>query len=134
MAIDPEAWLRENRIDEIECMVPDLTGMARLRVITNYFTRMRYCDDDGRLDLVSKGPLSDPGGPAAKDRELDAWFNHENRKARYNCIIFGHWASLRGHTSIPTAIGLDSGCVWGNSLTLYCLETGERVEESCACS
>jgi bis(5'-nucleosyl)-tetraphosphatase (symmetrical) len=41
----------------------DLSGATRLRVITNYFTRMRYCYPDGRLDLVSKGPLSDPGGP-----------------------------------------------------------------------
>ena len=74
-----------------------------------------------------------PGGPAAEDHELDAWFNHEERKALDEKIIFGHWASLQGHTSHANAIGLDTGCVWGNALTIYCLETGERVEEPCGC-
>jgi bis(5'-nucleosyl)-tetraphosphatase (symmetrical) len=41
----------------------DLSGMERLRVITNYFTRMRYCRPDGYLDLVSKGPLERPRRP-----------------------------------------------------------------------
>ena len=112
----------------------ELAGMERLRIITNYLTRMRYCYADGRLDLISKGPLTDPGGPAAEDDALDAWFNHKKRKARDDTIIFGHWASLRGHTSTPTAIGLDTGCVWGNSMTLYCVESGERVEEPCTCA
>jgi len=111
----------------------DLEGMERLRLITNYFTRMRYCADDGRLDLESKGPLSDPGGPAAQNKELDAWFNHPHRKTAYDRIIFGHWASLQGKTSSANAIGLDTGCVWGNAMTLFCLETGERVSEPCNC-
>ena len=109
----------------------DLTGMTRLRVITNYLTRMRYCYADGRLDLVSKGPLSAPGGPAAEDHAIDAWFNHPHRRSIHNRILFGHWASLRGHTSTPKAIGLDTGCVWGNALCAYCLETGERVTQPC---
>lgn len=111
----------------------DLQGMERLRVITNYFTRMRYCYADGTLDLVSKGPLANPGGPAAGNKQLDAWFNYPNRKAAKDKILFGHWASLHGQTSTPNAIGLDTGCVWGNALTLYCLETGERISESCRC-
>jgi bis(5'-nucleosyl)-tetraphosphatase (symmetrical) len=109
----------------------DLEGMARLRVITNYLTRMRYCYADGRLDLISKGPLEAPGGPAAGDDAIDAWFNHAHRKTVYDRIIFGHWASLQGHTSTPNAIGLDTGCVWGNALCAYCLETGERVTQPC---
>ncbi|MDP5054421.1 MAG: symmetrical bis(5'-nucleosyl)-tetraphosphatase [Congregibacter sp.] len=111
----------------------DLQGLDRLRLITNYFTRMRYCFADGRLDLVSKGPLNNPGGPAAENRALDAWFNHPNRKTANDKILFGHWASLQGQTSTPNAIGLDTGCVWGNALTAYCLETGERVSEPCPC-
>ena len=106
-------------------------GMARLRLITNYFTRMRYCRADGELDLVSKGPPSAPGGPAADDPALKPWFEHRGHRAGGERILFGHWASLRGLTGTATAIALDTGCVWGNSMTLYCLETGERVEEPC---
>ena len=110
----------------------DLEGMERLRVITNYFTRMRYCYADGRLDLISKGPPGNPGGPAAKDDALDAWFNHPDRVAAYDRILFGHWASLQGETHNAHVIGLDTGCVWGNCMTLYCLETGERVSQDCS--
>jgi bis(5'-nucleosyl)-tetraphosphatase (symmetrical) len=141
-AREVEAVLRSDRAGEFFSAMygnepaewsEDLEGMPRLRLITNYFTRMRYCDDEGRLDLISKGPLNDPGGPAAEDRELDAWFNHDNRRTADDRVLFGHWASLQGKTSSPNAIGLDSGCVWGNSMTAYCLETGERVEEPCHC-
>lgn len=111
----------------------DLQGMDRLRVITNYLTRMRYCYEDGRLDLLSKGPLTNPGGPAAKSKALDAWFNYPKRKTANDKILFGHWASLQGQTSTPNAIGLDTGCVWGNALTFYCLESGERVSTPCHC-
>lgn len=111
----------------------DLQGMERLRVITNYLTRMRYCYADGTLDLVSKGPLGNPGGPAAKTRDLDAWFRHPNKRRKSDVLLFGHWASLQGVTGCSNVIALDTGCVWGNTMSLYCLETGQRVEESCAC-
>ena len=114
-----------------DCWDDSLTGNDRLRVITNYFTRMRYCSAEGRLDLVSKGPLQAPEGPAATDPALKAWFLHANRRAADERIVFGHWAALEGHTGVDTAIALDTGCVWGGHMTLYCLETGQR--EICAC-
>jgi len=104
-----------------DCWDDALTGNARLRVITNYFTRMRYCTAEGRLDLVSKGPPYNPGGEAGSDARLLPWFQHSKRAAAEDTIIFGHWASLQGKTGVASAIALDTGCVWDAHMTLYAL-------------
>lgn len=104
----------------------DLEGMERLRVITNYLTRMRYCTAEGILDLESKGATPNLG-----KQKISAWFSHPDRKAANNKILFGHWASINGYTGTPNAIALDTGCVWGGSMSLYCLETGEWAR--CLC-
>ena len=108
----------------------DLSGMTRLRVITNYLTRMRYCTFEGELDLISKGP--DPTPDVLGTQTVAPWFSHTNRLTKGETIIFGHWASLEGDTNDPSVIGLDTGCVWGRTLTFYELETGRRF--SCDCS
>ena len=105
----------------------DLTGMTRLRVITNYLTRMRFCSSQGVLDLDSKGPSPDLG-----KQKVSAWFSHPNRKTANDRILFGHWASIEGKTDNANAIGLDTGCVWGGVMSMYELETGRRT--SCACN
>jgi len=107
-----------------------LSGMTRLRVITNYLTRMRYCTRKGKLDLISKGPRPIPDAVAGK--KVAPWFSHKRRLTKGQTIIFGHWASLEGMTDDPKVIGLDTGCVWGNALTFYELETGRRVTCECA--
>jgi bis(5'-nucleosyl)-tetraphosphatase (symmetrical) len=104
----------------------DLTGMDRLRVITNYLTRMRYCTKKGKLDLISKGPSPDCG-----INKVSAWFSHPNRKTADEPILFGHWASLEGRTDTPNAIGLDTGCVWGGALSLYQLESRQWTRCQC---
>ena len=107
-----------------------LSGLTRLRVITNYLTRMRYCTRKGKLDLVSKGPQPIPD--ALQGKKVAPWFSHKNRLTRGEKILFGHWASLEGFADDRHTIALDTGCVWGRSLTLYHLETGERI--GCDCS
>ncbi len=104
----------------------DLTGMTRLRVITNYLTRMRFCSSQGVLDLDSKGPSPDLGKV-----EVSAWFSHPRRKTAKDRILFGHWASIEGQTDHPYAIGLDTGCVWGGAMSLYELETGRWTRCQC---
>ncbi|MEE4461657.1 symmetrical bis(5'-nucleosyl)-tetraphosphatase, partial [Azotobacter chroococcum] len=102
-----------------------LRGTARLRVITNYLTRMRFCSPDGTLDLKSKEGLGTaPDGFAP-------WFSHPRRKTRGQKILFGHWAALAGRCDEPGVIALDTGCVWGGALTLLNVDTGEYHRCDC---
>ncbi|MDA0272756.1 MAG: symmetrical bis(5'-nucleosyl)-tetraphosphatase [Proteobacteria bacterium] len=90
----------------------ELAGMDRLRIITNYFTRMRYCTRDGELELTHKTDIQPDG--------FAPWFTFE-RSDRLQ-VLFGHWAALNGHTGVDFAIPLDTGCVWGRELTAMRLE------------
>lgn len=93
----------------------DLRGWERLRVIVNGFTRLRYCDQEGRMALEEKGP------PGSQPAHLFPWYAIPARPAFDAKIIFGHWSAL-GAQKIDRVISLDSGCVWGGSLT------GARLE------
>lgn len=98
----------------------DLVGLDRLRVITNYFTRMRYCDAHGRLDLGYKGTLS------KAPNHLYPWFAVPCRKEIEMDIVFGHWAALMGRSSHPRIHAIDTGCLWGGQLTALRLQDRQR--------
>lgn len=91
---------------------PSLTGIERWRYIVNVFTRMRFCYADGSLDFACKQPVNE--APA----ELKPWFEFANPLFEQQDIIFGHWASLMGQASRPNIYALDTGCAWGNHLSL----------------
>ena len=111
--------------NEPACWDGDLHGVTRLRVITNYFTRMRFCTEDGTLDLKSKeGVDTAPPGYAP-------WFSWPSRKTRGQKIIFGHWAALEGQCDEPGLHALDSGCVWGGAMTLMNIDSGEKHRCDC---
>jgi bis(5'-nucleosyl)-tetraphosphatase (symmetrical) len=93
-----------------------LTGMARLRCIVNYFTRMRYCDQIGGLCLTYKGTLAN--APAG----IIPWFSHPKRKPCAETIVFGHWAALGMTHPAANIYALDTGCVWGQALTALRLQ------------
>ncbi len=87
----------------------DLIGHARLRFITNCFTRLRFCDGDGRLDLKYKGTLDNA------PRGLLPWFRVPGRRSRSLRIVCGHWSAL-GYHSGDGILSIDTGCVWGGKL------------------
>jgi bis(5'-nucleosyl)-tetraphosphatase (symmetrical) len=93
----------------------DLRGFERLRFITNCFTRLRFCDADGHLKLKYKGKLDD--APAG----LYPWFRVPGRRSAALRIVFGHWSAL-GFYQGDNVTGLDSGCVWGGTLTAVRLD------------
>lgn len=96
---------------------PQLTGIARFRAITNYFTRMRFCAADGRLELTVKE------NRAAAPLGFAPWFTlpSQHEEAPYT-LIFGHWAALDGQTGRTDRLALDTGCVWGRRMTMLRLE------------
>jgi len=94
---------------------PSLKGIDRLRFITNCFTRLRYCTEDGELCLKAKGP------PGTQPAECLPWFSVKNRASTDMNIIFGHWSAL-GLYQEEGIYSLDSGCLWGHKLTAMRLE------------
>jgi bis(5'-nucleosyl)-tetraphosphatase (symmetrical) len=104
----------------------NLEGYDRLRCITNYFTRMRFCYADGSLDLKNKGTLD------SHSVDTMPWFQVPERKSADLNILFGHWAALAGVTHTPRVFALDTGCVWGYCLTAMRLEDQKRFQVLCS--
>ena len=102
----------------------DLEGMERLRAIVNAMTRLRVVDDEGRMVLKFKG---EPGD--AHD-EWTPWFDAPGRKSRTHTVVCGHWSAL-GLVVRDDLLALDSGCIWGRSLTAARLT--DRVVYSVPC-
>ena len=90
----------------------ELQGVERWRYIINAFTRMRFCYSDKRLDFACKLPTEE--APS----ELKPWFELDNPLFTSQDILFGHWASLMGKSTRTNIYALDTGCAWGNHLTM----------------
>jgi len=94
-----------------------LEGIDRLRCIVNYCTRMRFCYGDGELDLNNKK------SPEHALPNTKPWFTIRNRINANDNIVFGHWATLACNSlNTPHIYPLDSGCIWGNELTMLRLD------------
>ena len=133
-AREVEAVLREDSRTLFDAMYgnkPDkwsesLRGMDRLRFVINVFTRMRYCRADGTVDLKMKdAPGDQPDG-------FYPWFDVPGRASRGVRVICGHWSTL-GLKRRKDLLALDTGCVWGGSLTAVNLDAQqEPVQLACA--
>jgi bis(5'-nucleosyl)-tetraphosphatase (symmetrical) len=102
----------------------DLAGWDRLRVIVNAMTRLRFCTADGVMELRAKGPVNKaPPGCLP-------WFQVPGRRSRGHTVIFGHWSAL-GFRQEDKLLALDTGCVWGGSLTAVRLEDRKVFQARC---
>ncbi|MEI8054457.1 MAG: symmetrical bis(5'-nucleosyl)-tetraphosphatase [bacterium] len=97
-----------------------LSGFERLRFIANAFTRMRFCDLSGNLEFVTSG------GVDAAPQGFLPWFKIPWRKTKNVKILFGHWVALKGLADEQNVFALDTGCVYGESLTAMRLEDGAK--------
>jgi bis(5'-nucleosyl)-tetraphosphatase (symmetrical) len=92
-----------------------LGGSDRWRSMLAYFVRARMLKKDGRVEPDFDGP------PAEAPEGTVPWFAFPDAAWRTHTIVFGHWAAL-GLDLGRHHMGLDSGCVWGNSLTAVRLD------------
>ena len=97
----------------------DLSGWKRLRFTVNCLTRLRFCDDQGRLKLKYKGP------PGSQPPQYHPWFELPERKSRELNIVFGHWSTL-GKRSDAGIFPLDTACLWGGELTALRIDTAPQ--------
>ncbi|BBD80950.1 symmetrical bis(5'-nucleosyl)-tetraphosphatase [Aerosticca soli] len=95
-----------------------LQGIDRLRAGINMMTRMRYCDVEGRIDFESKGV------PGSQRPGLYPWFEVPGMRRRDTRIVCGHWSAL-GRFAGLGIYAIDTGCVWGGTLTALRLDDEE---------
>lgn len=96
------AWRTPAR--ELEGIDP----LARSSAV-DFATRVRHCDARGERPADDELP---PPGFEPWDRFYDP-AHHGGRR-----VVFGHWAA-RGLVRTDKVVGLDSGCVWGGSLSAW---------------
>ena len=94
----------------------DLKNWDRLRYITNCFTRLRYVNGKGELELKIKG------APGVQPDTIVPWFKAPGRRTVEEKIVFGHWSTY-GFAKHKNTLCLDSGCIWGGQLTAVDLDS-----------
>jgi bis(5'-nucleosyl)-tetraphosphatase (symmetrical) len=87
----------------------DLKKNDRRRMIVNIFTRMRMLNKDLSLDYEYKGDIPNNHGKSKP------WFSYRNQNKDIK-IISGHWSAIDIQKH-QYGFSIDSGCVWGGSLT-----------------
>ncbi len=121
---DYRSFLERMYGDEPDRWSDDLHGIDRLRVIVNAMTRLRACAADGSMVLEFKGELGD-----AHDA-FTPWFDMPQRMSRDHTVVFGHWSAW-GLEMRADLLGLDSGCVWGRSLSAVRLSDRKLFQVAC---
>lgn len=95
----------------------NLTGLDRVRFITNVFTQMRLLAPKHSLDYSHKGNFQ-----MVAHHNLQPWFNFIDFNKFKRTVVFGHWASLDYYQDLPNTICVDYGCVWGRTLAALRLD------------
>ena len=106
---------------------PGLTGIERLRCITNILTRMRFVTADGRLEYKAKGSPQQHA-----DQGLTPWFETNRQLDDSIRIAFGHWSTLRVGV-YGKHYAVDGGCVWGGRITALRIDSSEPQWFSIGC-
>ncbi len=103
-----------------------LKGWNRLRAITNYLTRIRYCNDKGVMNFTEKG------APGTQSSNMKPWYEIPSRKSQDITVVFGHWSTL-GHINDHNVISTDTGCLWGGALTAVRIDSDKLTTYQVDC-
>lgn len=94
-----------------------LSGLPRQRVIVNSLARLRFCTAFSEIEFREK---RDAGfAPAG----FAPWYALPGRRSAGAHVLAGHWSS-EGLRLWPNVSLLDSGCLWGGSLSALRLDDG----------
>ncbi len=104
---------------------PELAGVDRQAAAAAVFTLLRTVHPDGRPNFHYAGP------PDGAPDDCRPWYEDSMVVADGHGVIFGHWALLGFHRDGEVTC-LDSGCVYGGSLTALCLDDGRMVQQPLA--
>jgi len=99
------------------------------KYILSSFISMRFCENDGTLDFKQKGSAK---YTKHLYKNLSPWFSCPTRRNIPLTIVFGHWSTLVNDSALQyysdgKVIGLDTGCLWGNKLTVARLDVEKPV-------
>lgn len=98
----------------------EMTELERLRFTLNVMTRMRVINQQHELDLDFKGEVTE------MPEHLLPWFKAKNPAWNDHTIVFGHWSALGLHIG-DNVIALDTGAIWGRTLTAINLSDHKRI-------
>lgn len=101
---------------------PTKSDPARTLFSTAVFTRTRFCTQDGVFNWSARTGDSD-------NKNDRPWFAHKKLAWRNDCkVVCGHWAARGLVVDQPHVLGLDTGCVWGGSMTIAKLKSGGKMK------
>jgi len=103
-----------------------IRGADRWRFVINVLTRIRFCTTDGELEFATKD-----GADAAPAGFLP-WYDIPGRRTAGQPVAIGHWSTL-GLLNRPDLLAIDTGCVWGGTLTAVRVDGGRREVVQVAC-
>jgi len=111
-SVDRKWWLTKMYGEQPNSWHLANTDLDKFRFSINALTRMRYCFQNGSLEFTQKISPQQNNIP-----NLHPWYD---LSTTIDSIpwVFGHWASLMGNCSHNNIYAIDTGCVWGNELTL----------------
>ncbi len=107
---DINDFLHEMYSDTPDTWSDNLRGIERLRMIVNVLTRIRFCDAQNRMEFTEKS------GAESAPKGFTPWFDVPSRQTKAQIVAFGHWSTL-GWLDRRDVISMDTGCVWGGTLS-----------------